>query len=111
MTSRPWAWLAAFLSCTCASSPPRHDPPAGSDVAVVRHVDKVGPGAASTVPLAGARCKGRKGSCACRTPGADDAETELPAEGKKRLEIRLLADGGSAALDGGLGHFQTAGPQ
>jgi hypothetical protein len=76
----------------------------------VRHVDRVVGGAASTVPLAGARCKGRTGSCACRQPG-DDQETEPPAEGKKRLEIRLASDGGSASLDGGLGHFQTMGPQ
>jgi hypothetical protein len=110
MTSRPWGWLVALFCCTCASPQPRPEP----EVATIRHVDKVAPGAATTVPLAGARCQGGTasgtGSCACRLPG-DDAETEPPAEGMKRLEIRLSADGGRAALEGGLGHFQVAGPQ
>jgi hypothetical protein len=105
MTSRPWAWLAALL-VACASSPA---PTSDSDVAVVRHVDR--PAAAGTsAALAGARCQGRAQSCACRLPG-DDAEASPPPEGKKRLEIRLAADGGSATLDGGLGHFAASGPQ
>jgi hypothetical protein len=29
----------------------------------------------------------------------------------KRLEIRIGADGGTASFDGGLGHFEVAGPQ
>ena len=111
MTSRPWAWLAAVLSCACASSPPKGDS-ADPDVAVVRHVDKLA-GGSTTVPLAGARCKGRGSSCSCRIPGQDDAaESEAPGPGLKRLEIRLGADGGGAALEvGGLGHFEAAGPQ
>lgn len=76
-------------------------------MAVVRHVDKTVGGSAST-PLAGARCKGRR-SCICRV--GHEAETEPPAEGMKRLEIRLAADGGAAALEGGLGHFEAVGPQ
>jgi hypothetical protein len=76
-------------------------------VAVVRHVDKTVGGSAST-PLAGARCKGRR-SCVCRV--GHEAESEPPAEGMKRLEIRLAADGGAAALEGGLGHFEAVGPQ
>jgi hypothetical protein len=103
MTSRPWAWLAAF-ACACAAPPAKQDP----EVAVVRHVDHA-LGGMSTAPLAGARCQGRHGSCSCRIPG-DDVEKDPPPEGKKRLEIRLRADGGSATLDG-LGHFETAGPQ
>jgi hypothetical protein len=103
MTSRPWAWLAAF-TCACAASPAKQDP----EVAVVRHVDHA-LGGMSTTPLAGARCKGRHGSCSCRIPG-DDTESEPPATGFKRLEIRLGSDGGSATFDG-LGHFETAGPQ
>jgi hypothetical protein len=103
MTSRPWAWLFV-LSCACASSPPRSD----SDVAVVRHVDHTVGGSSST-PLAGARCKGRK-SCSCRV-AADEAESEPPPEGMKRIEIRLAADGGAASLQGGLGHFESVGPQ
>jgi hypothetical protein len=78
-------------------------------VAVVRHVDVVRPSGTS-VALAGARCKGRHGSCLCRAPG-DEAETEPPPAGRKRLEIRLAADGGSARLDGGLGSFAAEGPQ
>lgn len=74
----------------------------------MRHVDHA-VGGMSTAPLAGARCQGRHGSCKCREPG-DDAESDPPPEGKKRIEIRLLADGGSATFDG-LGHFESAGPQ
>jgi hypothetical protein len=103
MTSRPWAWLVTLLTCACASSPQKSD----SDVAVVRHVDQTVGGSATT-PLAGARCKGRH-TCVCRL--GHEAETDPPAEGMKRLEIRLAADGGAAALEGGLGRFESVGPQ
>jgi hypothetical protein len=96
-----------FLGTGCASAAAK-DTGAG-DVAVVRHVDRV-EGASASVPLAGARCRGRTGSCACRA--ADEAETDPPAEGRKRFEIRLSADGGTAALESAtLGRFQSAGPQ
>lgn len=76
---------------------------------MVRHVDVAAPG--STAPLAGARCAGRTGSCACRNPG-DDREKTLPVDGVKRFEIRMSADGGSAILEvPGLGRFETGGPQ
>jgi hypothetical protein len=52
---------------------------------------------ASTVTLAGARCAG--GTCKCREPGQDDAETDPPGPGSKRFEIRISAAGGTAALD------------
>jgi len=54
-------------------------------------------GAASTVTLAGARCTA--GSCKCREPGKDDAETDAPGPGSKRFEIRISAAGGTASLD------------
>jgi hypothetical protein len=61
------------------------------------------------VGLAGARCRGRGDACACRAPG-DDAESEPPAAGNKRLEIRLAADGGQAVLDSPtLGRFRGGG--
>jgi hypothetical protein len=75
----------------------------------IRHVDHA-VGGSTSVALAGARCQGRHGSCSCRQPG-DDAETTPPAAGMKRLELRMAADGGSAVLDGGLGHFEASGPQ
>jgi hypothetical protein len=106
MTSRPWAWLATLLTTACASAPAKNTE--DKDVAVVRHVDRT-VGGSTNVPLAGARCKGRK-SCACRA-AADEAESEPPAAGMKRLEIRLAADGGAAAVEGGLGHFEAVGPQ
>jgi hypothetical protein len=106
MTSRPWAWLAPVLTAACASTPAKNAEE--KDVAVVRHVDKMTGGAAS-VALAGARCQGRK-TCSCRV-APDEPETEPPPEGKKRIEIRMAADGGSATLQGGLGHFQAYGPQ
>lgn len=107
MTSRPWAWLIAFFTVACASAPAQPPPSSDKDVAVVRHVDKMSSGATSAV-LAGARCQGRK-TCACRA-AADEEEKEPPPEGKKRIEIRMAADGGKATLDGGLGHFEAAGP-
>jgi len=105
MTSRPWAWLVVLLTSTCAAAPAKKAEE--KDVAVVRHVDKMTAGAASAT-LAGARCKGRK-TCACRVSDTE-SESEPPAEGMKRLEIRLAADGGAATLDGGLGHFEASGP-
>jgi hypothetical protein len=106
MTSRPWAWLTALLTVSCASAPAKNAEE--KDVAVVRHVDKV-TGGATTATLAGARGQGRK-TCSCRVAD-NEAETDPPPEGKKRIEIRLAADGGSASLDGGLGHFEAFGPQ
>lgn len=106
MTSRPWAWLAVLLTTSCASAPAKNAE--DKEVAVVRHVDKL-TGGRTTATLAGARCTGRR-SCSCRV-AADEAETEPPPEGKKRLEIVLAADGGSATVDGGLGHFEAFGPQ
>lgn len=50
------------------------------------------------VALAGARCHGAGAACACRASG-DDAESEPPAPGSKRFEIRIAADGGEAVLD------------
>jgi hypothetical protein len=104
MTSRPWACTAALL-VACASRPAKED-----DVAVLRHVDKVA-NASASVPLAGARCRGRTGSCACRG-ASDDEETDPPAQGQKRFELRLSADAGSVALESPtLGRFTAAGGQ
>ena len=106
MTSRPWAWLATLIATACASAPAK--PADEKDVAVVRHVDRT-TGGSATATLAGARCKGRS-SCACRI-APDEAETEPPAAGMKRIEIRMAADGGAATLQGGLGHFEAVGRQ
>jgi hypothetical protein len=103
MTARPWAWVLLPLFTSCAS------PSQSSEVAVVRHVDKV-TGVSASVPLAGERCQAGAASCRCRVPG-DDAETSPPAEGRKRFEIRLSADAGQATFESAtLGRFQAAGP-
>src|SRR5207249_10344127 len=99
MTSRPWGWLVVVVACACASSPPRPRSPADDQAGPEALASPRTLPATSAVPLAGARCQGHHGSCRCRVPG-DDAESEPPPEGKKRLEIRLAADGGSAALHG-----------
>jgi hypothetical protein len=124
MNPRPWACFAILVASpvasSCASAAARPSEGAAGagagassgDVAVLRHVDRV-ENAAATVPLAGARCQGRSGSCACRplTPDSD-AETVPPAAGQKRFEIRLAADGGTASLESAtLGRFQATGPQ
>jgi hypothetical protein len=106
MTSRPWGWLAAIFALSCAAAPAKKAEE--NEVAVVRHVDRT-VGGSTTTALAGARCKGRK-SCSCRV-GPDEAESDPPAEGKKRIEIRMSADGGAATLQGGLGQFEAVGPQ
>ena len=79
-------------------------------MAVLRHVDRVAEASAS-VPLAGARCRGRTGSCICR--GASDEEEAVPpAEGQKRFELRLSADAGTATFESpSLGRFTAAGGQ
>jgi hypothetical protein len=77
------------------------------------------PSSLPAAALAGARCKlGQKTgqetgqeSCRCRVPG-DDAESDAPPEGKKRFEVRLSADGGSAALSlSDLGRIEVSGPR
>jgi hypothetical protein len=110
MNPRPWACIAILLGAACGSTAASGSA-GGGDVAVVRHVDRVASTSAS-VPLAGARCRGRTDSCTCRTGGENDAETEPPAEGRKRFELRLAADGGVATLESAtLGRFSAAGPQ
>lgn len=111
MTSRPWVRLALALSWVGCASSSRASSDEHAPVETIGHVDRVVGGAAS-VPLAGARCQGRDGTCACRNANAgDDAETAPPAQGNKRLEIRMSADGGSAVLDASFGRFEAAGPQ
>jgi hypothetical protein len=103
------AVVIAALGPACASGEARQG--AASDVAVVRHIDHAD-SASSSVPLAGARCRGRTGSCACRSTGVDEEETDPPSHGQKRFEIRLAADGGTASLESaGLGRFGATGPQ
>jgi hypothetical protein len=109
MSLRPWAALACTLVCAaigCAASSPKDE----TDVTVVRHIDRVS-NSSSSVPLAGARCQGRANSCRCRQPG-DDAEKVPPAEGMKRLELRLSARHGQTVLESpSLGRFLAVGPQ
>jgi hypothetical protein len=105
MTSRPWACAAAVLVACAARAGTE------SDVMVVRHVDRATANASASVPLAGARCHGRTGSCTCRG-ASDDEETDPPAEGQKRFELRLSADGGSLTFESpALGRFTAAGGQ
>jgi hypothetical protein len=109
MNPRPWACIALLLGLACGSS--SRAATGGGEVTAIRHVDRVASASAS-VPLAGARCRGRTGACTCRTGGDDDAESDPPAQGRKRFELRLAADGGVATLESGtLGRFQAAGPQ
>jgi hypothetical protein len=106
MTPRLWAFGLALVAPGCAAGAARRS----GEVEAVQHVDRVTTAAAS-VPLAGARCRGRPGSCSCRVPG-DDAETAPPTAGLKRFELRLAADGGKATLQSAtLGHFEAAGAQ
>jgi len=104
MRLRPWVELVCVLLAGCASTAPRD-----GEITVVRHVDRAVSGSAS-VPLAGERCAGSAGACRCRQSG-DAAETQPPADGKKRFEIRIAADGGRATLESStLGRFESVGP-
>ena len=59
--------------------------------------------------LVGKRCG--DATCRCRGP-RDPAEDALPPAGKKRIEIRISAANGKAALDSpSAGHFEQTGPQ
>jgi hypothetical protein len=94
--------LAGCSSSSAAGAGGKSD-----DISVVRHVDRVTP--PPSIPLAGSRCT--EGHCTCRT-GDGEPEKTPPAEGKKRLEIRMSADGGEALLDAaGLGRLNAHGPQ
>ena len=101
-------WAAAgVLLLACAS----RGAGAGAAPVDVALVPGAGPSVAttSTVSPAGARCA--NAACACRQPGEDDAEKVPPAEGVKRFEIRMSADGGSVSLDAsGLGTIAASGP-
>ncbi|HEY4183550.1 MAG TPA: hypothetical protein VGP07_00715 [Polyangia bacterium] len=62
----------------------------------------------TTLPFAGARCSG--GTCRCRNAEVNEPETSPPPAGMKRLELRMSAAGGAAAVDiSGLGTFAVSG--
>ena len=72
----------------------------------VVHVDMV---TAPAPRLAGARCLAGESSCRCRQPD-DPAETALPPEGSKRLEIRMSVHGGEGLLQSPtVGRFAAVG--
>ena len=58
--------------------------------------------------MAGSRCAGS--ACTCRERGANEAEAAPPPDGMKRLELRMSAEGGVAAVElSGLGTLAVAG--
>jgi hypothetical protein len=98
------------LAVACASSTAAAPPATGGgeEVTTVRHVDRAGP-VAPPATLAGARCRDSAAGCTCRASG-DDTEAEPPAQGNKRLEIRMSADRGEAELSSPtFGRIVTAG--
>jgi len=96
----------AFLASTgCAGpqhvgdDPSRHGVVAGPEIDVPTQ---------TTIPLAGARCA--NGACRCRPEDVNEPESSPPPEGMKRLELRMSAAGGVAAVDiSGLGTFAVSG--
>lgn len=101
MRLRPWAVMpVGLLISACASGN------APANVEVTQHVDYAGPAAPK---LSGSRCAG--GECRCRVHG-DDRETDPPAEGQKRFEIRLDSTAGSVTLSSPtLGRFTQTAPE
>lgn len=97
------------LGCSSSGAAAGRPGAAGSgsdEISTVQHVDRVTP---PPMTLAGARCSG--GHCSCR--GTDDEpEKTPPADGQKRLELRLAVDGGQATLASPtLGQVTASGPQ
>jgi hypothetical protein len=97
--------LTAVLGAGCAGpshvpdDPSRHGVVAGPELAVPTQ---------TTMPLSGARCA--NGVCRCRPEDANEPESSPPPDGTKRLELRLSAAGGVAAVDiSGLGTFTVSG--
>jgi hypothetical protein len=111
--------ILAVAVSGCASSSPSAPasssaPVPAGEVTTIRHVDKVTPPGPPPT-LAGARCTAPlgdgvpQGACRCRKPG-DDTESQPPADGQKRLEIRLSVLGGEGVLDSPtVGHFTASG--
>ncbi len=104
------AGLVAGLACGSAPAPSGAAAPLG-----LRDKDEraVAPFAvpAGDAALAGARCAGAAPGAGCKCRGGRDSEeTAPPAEGQKRFEIRMSADGGKAELESEtLGRLTAAG--
>jgi hypothetical protein len=108
--------LAGVLTLSgCASSkappPPTSTGTTPEAVTTVKHIDMVTPVAPAT--LVGKRCppgkEGPASTCKCRTPN-DPAEDPPPAEGSKRLEIRMSVHGGEGVLQAPtVGRFTATG--
>src|SRR3954463_1464397 len=98
------AILAGAVGCRSAQPAPAIDP---SRVGIGLGPERTVP-TSTTLPMAGSRCVGN--ACTCREPGANEVETVPPAEGMKRLELRMSAEGGVAAVElSGLGRLAVAG--
>src|SRR3569623_3019403 len=97
------AALAPALGCGgpqhVGDDPSRHGVVAGPELEIPTQ---------TTMPTAGARCA--NGVRRCRPEDASEPESSPPPEGMKRLELRLSAAGGVAAVDiSGLGTFAVSG--
>ncbi len=96
-----------LLAVLAACAPPKPAPIDPGRVALVPGPERAVP-TETTLRLAGSRCVG--GGCRCRDSGANEEETSPPADGTKRLEIRMSAAGGVASADfSGLGTFSVSG--
>jgi len=97
--------MLAASGCAGSSGGVRMATAPGYDAAQSAAPAAVVAGASAT--LAGARCQ--SGRCVCRNRNAPiKPEEPPPADGQKRFEVRLAAEGGSATLDiAGVGRFDA----
>ena len=100
MAARPWCLLLTLtpLVSACATGKP--------DSAAEMNAP---PQAAAPAPvLRGSRCQGA--ACVCRDPSDKKLEEPRPAQGEKRIEIRMSAANGRLSLDSPtVGHFEHRG--
>jgi len=101
----------ALLVAACGGSPHTSSPLGLRDREATSGPAKASAIKPGAMALVGHRCAGKATSTGCVCRGVSDAaETEPPAPGKKRLEIRMSAAGGKAVFESSLlGALSVAG--
>jgi hypothetical protein len=92
--------MLALAGCAASSGG------AGQSASAAGAASVSGPAIGTTAALAGSRCQNDR--CTCRDLNSAPVETPPPAEGRKRFEFRLSAEGGAATLESpAIGRFEV----